>query len=75
MVHLSLVYVCTRAIESLMEEMKADSRLRGSNGGTLASGPPLTTDYQVNVGSHDQGDPNTTNLYVGNLASSVSSRL
>lgn len=63
----------TKEIDLMLEEMK-----RYHDGGTVSNtdaGSRITREeaskYGMSMGSFDDGDPNTTNLYVGNISPTV----
>jgi hypothetical protein len=62
-----------RDIDLFLEEMKRADQDRGSSkgkGGFSSSAAPIESASDKG-GHHDTGDPNTTNIYCGNMASEV----
>ncbi|KAJ3278163.1 U2 snRNP-associated SURP domain-containing protein [Borealophlyctis nickersoniae] len=66
-----------RNLDAFLEELKRDQEerdhrlrskhLRTATGGETSS-LTLKAAFETNAGSHDTGDPDTTNLYVGNIS-------
>ena len=73
----------SRAIDAFMEEMKREKEMKDARASMLQRGiavPPAPVEPQMFPpdrlgGHHDTGDPNTTNIYVGNLAPEITEPL